>query len=117
MGAWWLKSGYFIRYMIREGSALFLSAYALVLLCGLERLSEGAAAYSAWRVALAAPPAILFHCCALLFVGYHSFTWFQVLPKTMPQLRIAPRWLTAAGLAAAGGLTILIVAALWWGNK
>ena len=41
MAGWWRKNPYFIRYMIREGSAVLLSAYALVLLLGLYCLTAG----------------------------------------------------------------------------
>jgi hypothetical protein len=52
MAGWWRKNPYFILYMIREGSAIFLAAYALVLLAGLFCLSLGEGAYNVWRAAL-----------------------------------------------------------------
>jgi fumarate reductase subunit C len=110
---WWWKNPYFIRYMIREGSAVLLSAYALVLLAGLFRLSQGQAAFDGWRAALAAPGSILFHVVALLLVGYHSYTWFQVMPKTAPRLPVDPKLISAGGIAAAAGLSVLILALLW----
>jgi fumarate reductase subunit C len=111
---WWWKNSYFIRYMIREGSAVFLSAYVLVLLVGLYRLSQGQHAFDDWRVALASPGWILFHIVALLLVGYHSYTWFQVMPKTAPRLPIDPKLISAGGIASAAGLSVLILAVLWW---
>jgi fumarate reductase subunit C len=30
MGAWWRQNPYFVRYMLREGSAVFITACALV---------------------------------------------------------------------------------------
>ena len=111
---WWWKNPYFIRYMIREGSAVFLSAYALVLLVGLYRLTQGQAAFDGWRMALASPGSILFHIVALLLVGYHSYTWFQVMPKTAPRLPFDPKLISAGGIAAAAGLSVLILAILWW---
>ena len=117
MSGWWTKNPYFVRYMIREGSAVFLSAYALVLLVGLVRLGQGEAAFEAWRAALATPLALLFHGCALLLVGYHSYTWFQVMPKTAPQLPVDPRLITWAGIAAAAVLSIAILAAVLWVSR
>jgi fumarate reductase subunit C len=111
---WWLKNPYFVRYMIREGSAVLLTAYALVLLVGLVRLHQGAVAFDGWRAALATPLSIVFHLVALAVVSYHSLTWFQVMPKTAPQLPIDPRWVTVGGLAAAGALSVLLLAVLWW---
>ena len=56
----------------------------LVLLWGLARLVQGRPAYEAWRESLASPLALLFHVVALVFVAYHAWTWFKVMPKTLP---------------------------------
>ena len=58
MTGWWLRTPRFRRYMLREASALFLVAYALVLLVGLLRLAQGEAAFALWRAALGHPLAI-----------------------------------------------------------
>ena len=31
MGGWWKKNPYFVEYMVHEGTALFVAAYALLL--------------------------------------------------------------------------------------
>lgn len=114
MGGWWRKNPFFVRYMLREASALFLSAYALVLLTGLYRLTQGEAPFEAWRASLATPLSIAFHALALLFVAYHALTWFQVMPKTAPRLPFDARLLTAGGLVLAAALSAGLLAALWW---
>jgi fumarate reductase subunit C len=117
MAGWWRKNPYFVRYMIREGSAVFLSAYALVLLLGLYCLTQGEAGYDRWLAALATPVSIVFHIATLLMVSYHSYTWFQVMPKTAPRLPFDPKLLSAAGIVTAGVLSIAIVAILWWATR
>lgn len=114
MSWWWIKNPYFVRYMIREGSAVFLTAYSLVLLAGLLCLALGQGAYDAWRGWLETPVAIGFHLIALAIVTYHSVTWFQVMPKTAPKLPIDPRLIVRGGLAASAGLSLLILATLLW---
>ena len=114
MTGWWLKNPYLFRYMVREGSAVFLTAYALVLLAGLGGLALGPAAYDAWRAWLATPVAIGFHLLALAIVLYHSVTWFQVMPKTAPKLPIDPRLIVRGGLAASAVLSLSILATLLW---
>jgi fumarate reductase subunit C len=117
MTGWWLKNPFFVRYMIREGSSVFLAIYSIILLVGLLRLAQGEAAWNAWREALASPWSILFHWLALLTVGYHAYTWWKVAPKTAPDLRIGGRPLpevliTAGGLVAtlaASGLVYILV--------
>ena len=110
MRGWWRRNPYFLRYMLREASALFLIGYTLTLLFGLFRLSQGTAAFEAWRAGLAAPWAIALHAVALGFVAYHSWTWFQVMPKTMPPLPLPARVVTAGGIAATLLLSLLILA-------
>src|SRR5688572_33111565 len=91
MQGWWRKNPFFVRYMIREASSVFLAIYAFILLVGLLRLSQSQAAYDAWREALTSPVSILFHWLALLTVGYHAYTWWMVSPKTAPDLFIGRR--------------------------
>ena len=119
MGGWWRKNPYYVRYMIREGSSVFLAIYAVILLVGLFRLTQGEAAWDAWRAALTSPGSILFHWLALLTVGYHAYTWWKVAPKTAPDLRIAGRAVPEGVIAAGGwlamvGASILIYVFVRW---
>jgi fumarate reductase subunit C len=114
MAGWWRRNPYFVRYMIREASAIFLAGYALVLLVGLFCLFLGEVAYDAWRAALATPVSVAFHVLALILVGYHSYTWFMVMPKTAPDLPIDPRLMIRSAFAAAAGLSLLILLILRW---
>ena len=38
MDGWWKKNPYYVEYMVHEGTALFVAAYAITLLVGLIRL-------------------------------------------------------------------------------
>jgi fumarate reductase subunit C len=122
MDGWWRRDPFFVRYIIREASAVFLSAYALVLLWGLWALARGPAAYDAWRAALAHPLSLLFHMVALALVSYHAYTWWKVSPKTMPALRfggkeIAQWVISAGGWAATLCATVLVLALLAWVSR
>ena len=119
MGAWWQRLPYYRRYMLREATCVFVIAYALVLLFGLWRLAEGRAAYDAWRAALATAPSLLFHALALAAISLHAWTWFEVMPKTLPFIRwrgrrVADGVIVRCGQLAAG-LGSLLVLALAWG--
>jgi len=119
MAGWWRKNPFFVRYMIREASSVFLAIYAVILLVGLLRLSQGEAAYEAWRAALTSPFSILFHWLALLTVGYHAYTWWMVSPKTAPDIRIAGRpipeaLISGGGLLAMIGTSILVYIIVRW---
>lgn len=105
MGAWWSRNPYYLRYMARELSSPLIVAYALVLLTGVYRLQQGRDAFQGWLDALASPLSIAFHGVTLVLVAYHAWTWFRIMPKTLPFLRIGgwrvpDRLIVACGLAA-----------------
>jgi fumarate reductase subunit C len=119
MAGWWRKNPFFVRYMVRESSSVFLAIYALILLVGLLRLSQGEAAYDAWRAVLTHPISILFHWLALLTVGYHAYTWWKVAPKTAPDIRIAGRaipemLITGGGMLATLGASLVVFVIVRW---
>jgi fumarate reductase subunit C len=114
MGAWWRRNRYYGWYMLRELTCVFVTAYAVVLLVGLVRLAQGRDAYEAWRASLATPAALAFHAVTLLFMAYHAVTWIQVMPKSMPLLRVGDvRIGDRAVIAAAAAASIALSGALF----
>ena len=106
MKNWWLRDPFFKAYMVREATAVFVAAYALVLLVGLVRLAQGEAAWNGWLAALKTPTSLLFHTLLLAAFAYHTWSWFRIMPKTMPLIfgggkPVPPAVITGAGLAAA----------------
>jgi fumarate reductase subunit C len=119
MAGWWRRNPFYLWYMARELSCLFVTGYAVVLLWGLYRLSQGRAAFEAWRGTLGTPWSLAFHGVALVLVAYHAWTWFKVMPKTLPFVRIgghrvADRSIVAAGVAAAAVASIALWLLVWW---
>ncbi|MEI6303235.1 MAG: fumarate reductase subunit C [Betaproteobacteria bacterium] len=111
MDGWWRRDPFFVRYMAREATAVFVVAYALVLLVGVLRLSQGEAAFNAWLAALRSPLSVAFHVFLLAIFVYHTWSWFRIMPKTMPLIlpdgrRLKPGLITGAGLAAAALLCL-----------
>jgi len=106
MDGWWRRDPYFVKYMAREVTAIFVAAYAAVLLVGLVRLGQGQAAYEGWLAALKSPLSLVFHLILLATFVYHTWSWFNIMPKTMPIMfvggkRVQPGMITGTGLAAA----------------
>jgi fumarate reductase subunit C len=118
MDGWWRKNPFFVEYMIHEGTALFVAAYAGVLLAGLYRLSQGEAAWNSWLTALQNPWYIAFHVLALVALTYHTYTWFKIMPRTMPPVvvggkRLSAWAITGSGLAVAGAASLGLLALVW----
>jgi fumarate reductase subunit C len=106
MAGWWRRDPYFLHYMLREATAVFVAAYGVILLFGLIRLNQGEAAYQGWLQALKSPWSILFHCLVFATFVYHTWSWFRIMPKTMPMImlggnKLKPAVITGGGLAAA----------------
>lgn len=81
--SWWLKDRFYVLYMLREGTSTLVSIYAVILLWGLLRLSQGPEAFAGWLDALSHPLAILLHLAILAACLFHAKTWFELAPKAM----------------------------------
>lgn len=78
---WWLKQIFYTKYMLREGTSLWITLYSLILAWGVLRLSQGEEAFNAWLAALQSPVAIIVHLLMLIFALLHTITWFSLAPK------------------------------------
>jgi fumarate reductase subunit C len=119
MDGWWRRNPYYVRYMIMETTSVIVALYALILLVGVWRLSQGEAAYAGWLAALREPLAVALHVFMLLAMIYHAYTWWKVLPKTLPLLHIGGRpvpglLLSSAGWAATLAVSVVVYAAVRW---
>lgn len=81
---WYLKHPRYMRYMSREVTCIFIGAFALLMLCALERLSQGQAAYDSFIAALQGPVSVGLLLIVLLFAVHNTTSWFNVTPKAMP---------------------------------
>jgi fumarate reductase subunit C len=122
VSGWWRRNAFYSWYMVREASSVIVTAYALVLLTGLWRLTQGEPAYDAWLASLTSPLAIVFHLLALWLFIVHTLSWFKIMPKTMPFLRIggkrvADGTIINAGRIAAVVCTVVVYALFRWGTS
>lgn len=114
MDGWWRRDPYFVRYMAREASSVIVALYAVVLLIGVVRLGQGEAEWNDWLLALKSPWSILFHLLALAVFVYHTWSWFEIMPKTMSLIlangkKLQPGAITYTGVAVAAALTVIIL--------
>ena len=111
MDGWWKKNPFFVEYVIHESTALFVLAYAVTLLVGLIRLGQGEAAWNGWLAALQSPVALVFHLALLVAIAYHTYTWFKIMPITLPPIRMGGEKLSPCAIIT-GGLTAAVVAGI-----
>lgn len=115
MSGWWLKNPFYIKYMIREATSIFVGIYAVVLLEGLMALAEGEHDFNSWLAAMHSPLAVGFHVIALAAALYHTVTWFSVAPKVAPVLFIGKQRIQASAITAAQYVAAVIVySLLFW---
>lgn len=80
---WWVKNPYYRFYMLREGTAIPLFLYALLLLYGVYALTQGESAFNQWVAMLRSPGMIVFQLIAFIAAVFHAFTWFELVPKIL----------------------------------
>jgi len=119
MQGWWRRDPFFTRYMLREATAFAVLAYAIILAVGVVRLAQGESAWNGWLAALRSPGSILLHVVLLAAMVIHAYSWFEIMPKTMPMMfvagrRIAQSTITRVGWGAAVVATIVVLAIAGW---
>jgi|SRR5271165_4153495 len=110
---WWAQSPY-RAYTIRELCGVALAVYAVILLIGLTCLARGPQAFEAFRQFLASSWSLLIHLSLLAAACWHVWSWFQILPKTMPKLvwhgkLIRQATITGLALLVAIGCSVVLV--------
>jgi len=118
MQGWWRRDPFFVKYMIREVTAVAVLVYAIILMVGVVRLSQGADAFNGWLAALKTPGSILLHLVLLVSMIVHAKSWFDIMPKTMPLLfvgghRVEGSTITRAGYLVTIVATVLVLALVW----
>ena len=115
MDGWWKRTPFFQRYMAREVTSFFVAAYGLLLLVGLVKLSQGPEAFAGWLEFLRSGWSIALHVVLLVVFAYHTYSWFEIMPKTMPPVvvggrKLAPGTVTGLGIAAAVVASVVVLA-------
>jgi fumarate reductase subunit C len=120
MQGWWRRDPFFVRYMVREVTALAVLVYAIVLTVGVVRLAQGEVAWNGWLAALRTPASLLLHLVLLVAFFVHAKSWFEIMPKTMPMIfvgggrRLGASTITRSGWAATLIASIVLFALARW---
>lgn len=110
---WWLSSGRYFLFMLRELSAVFVALYALSYLVGLYRLSQGKDSYEAYLAMLHHPAVLVFLGVSLVFCLLHSVTWIHLTPIVMV-VRMGRKVIPAKLVLAANYLAWIAVSGILW---
>lgn len=81
---WYFQHPRYLRYMSREVTCIFIGAFALLMVCTLDRLSQGQAAFDSFIAAITGPWSALGLLIVLAFAVHNSTSWFNVTPKALP---------------------------------
>jgi fumarate reductase subunit C len=117
MRGWWKRDRYYIRYLAMEATSILIALYALILLFGLLRLGQGEAAFNGWLETLRSPLSVALHGLLMLVFAFHSYSWFKVMPKTLPAIywrgtKLPQAVITRIGVAAAVVVNLLVIVVL-----
>ena len=81
---WFFKRPAYVKFMVRELTAVFVAVYLIFLLVWLARLGAGKDSFAELLAAMTQPESRWLHAAALIAALWHSITWFNLTPKAMP---------------------------------
>jgi fumarate reductase subunit C len=80
---WWLKDRAYVKFVLRELTSVFVAFFALLYLWQLRALARGPDAYAEFLARLKTPFFLTVDIVALVFVLFHTITWFNLTPTAM----------------------------------
>ena len=112
MQGWWMKERVYRIYMLRELTAVAVALFALEVLAGLVALGSGASDYAGWLAFLAHPLVRVLNILLLALMVFHAWSWFDIMPKTMPPVvingkRLPDVVISRTGQAVFLGITLI----------
>jgi fumarate reductase subunit C len=101
---WWLESGAYLRFILRELSSAFIAWFIALTLAQLYALSRGPDSYAKFMTRMQSPLFLALNTVTLFFVVYHAATWFQLAPKALVVhwrgRQVSGKWIAAANYGA-----------------
>src|ERR1700756_2425433 len=80
---WWLARWAYLKFILREVSSIFVAWFVVETLLQIHALSEGSLANAEFQNFLRNPFVMALNVISLLFVVFHTVTWFNLAPKAM----------------------------------
>ena len=107
---WWLEKLTYVKFITRELTSLAVCYAAVFLMLQVWVLSKGQATYERFLDFLTSTPVLIVHGVVLVFLLFHSVTWFNLAPKALV-LRLG-RWRIPDVIVLAGHYAAWLVATL-----
>jgi fumarate reductase subunit C len=80
---WWLKDRAYTKFVLREMTSVFVAFFAMLYVWLLRAVAEGPDAYARFLARLKTPRFLILDAVALVFVLFHTITWFNLTPTAM----------------------------------
>jgi len=80
---WWLGRWNYTWFILRELSSAFVAWWVIVTLMQIAAILDGAQAYAAFEAWMAQPTRIIVNLISLIFVLFHTLSWFRLVPQAM----------------------------------
>ena len=101
---WWLRSGHYLAFILRELSSVFVAWSVVYLLLLVRAVSQGEASYQQLVSWSRSPGILVGNVVSLIFVVYHAVTWFNLAPRAMVVhlrgWRMPGAWIAASNYGA-----------------
>ncbi len=111
---WWLARWAYLKFILREGSSVFVAWIVVLTLLQIRALTRGPADYAAFQERLRSPLPLAINAVSFLFVVFHAVTWFNLTPKAMA-VRVHGKRLPGFAVAAPNYVAwVAISAAVAW---
>src|SRR5919106_5610992 len=107
---WWLKKRTYLLFILRELSSVFVAWFVVFLLLMVRAVGQGEAEYRQFLDWADHPLVVLLNVVALLFVGLHTVTWFNLTPQAMV-VRLGGRRIPGSWIVASQYVGWLVVSA------
>lgn len=108
---WWLSRWPHIRFITRELTSLWVAFFAVMLLLEVQALLQGPEQFENFLEWLRSPLSVALHSIALVFLLFHSITWFNLAPKALV-IRLGSKRIPGVIIAALNYSAWLTVSAL-----
>jgi fumarate reductase subunit C len=89
-GNWWTRNQHYLLYMVRELTAVFDAAWAVIFIVQIPAMAGGADAHGRWLAMVNSPAWVIFSLISLAFVLYHAYTAFTAT-NTLLYIRMGPK--------------------------